>query len=376
MSLNQVPLFAHRIMPKNISDDMKKYFAALSILIFIFIFSVAENLQQKKGSAKPLKSAANSGDLKLLNEARLYFKPLPKTVDNPANPITVNKVLLGRYLYNDPRLSATVNSSCNSCHVLKNFGVDHIQTSEGGMKKVGNRNAPTTFNAALHFTQFWDGRAKTIEDQAGGPILNVNEMAIPSKEYLEKKIRQINLYKTLFPKAFPNEKNPISFLNIEKAIAAFERTLLTPSKFDDFLKGNVNALNSDEKKGLKTFITVGCTNCHNGVAIGGNTFQKFGLFADYRKFTKSTIPDEGRKNITKKMEDKDYFKVPSLRNVAHTYPYFHDGSIAELPTAVRIMGKIQLNKDLNEDEVNEIIDFLRTLSGDISDEAKKVPDSF
>jgi cytochrome c peroxidase len=195
-------------------------------------------------------------------------------------------------------------------------------------------------------------------------------MAIPSKAFLEKKLKGIKEYVGLFKAAYPSDKDPLTYLNIQKSIGAFERTLVTPSPFDNYLRNDYAALDADQKAGLKTFIDVGCIQCHNGIAIGGASFQKFGVHGDYRTFTHSTSNDEGRKKITKQESDKDFFKVPSLRNVAKTFPYFHDGSISDLKDAVLIMGKTQLNKDLTEVQVKEIVAFLNSLTGNLPDDAK------
>ncbi len=204
-----------------------------------------------------------------------------------------------------------------------------------------------------------------VEEQAGGPILNPGEMAIPSKDYLVKKLKATEEYPGLFKAAFPDDKDPLTYLNIQKSIAAFERTLLTPSPFDGYLKGDSTALTAEQKEGLKTFVDVGCIQCHIGVGVGGSSFQKFGVYRDYRTLTHSTRNDEGRMKVTKLESDKDVFKVPSLRNVAKTYPYFHDGSISDLKQAVITMGKAQLNKDLTEAEVSQIVVFLNSLTGTI-----------
>ena len=188
-----------------------------------------------------------------------------------------------------------------------------------------------------------------------------------------KRLKGIKEYRDLFTAAFPDEKDPLTYANLEKAIGAFERTLMTPGKFDAFLKGDVTALTKEEKAGLKTFMDVGCTTCHTGPALGGNMFQKFGLYADYRTLTGSTINDEGRKKVTGQDADKDMFKVPSLRNISKTAPYFHDGSVADLNKAVHIMGKAQLNKELSDEEVKSIITFLDALTTDIPEAAKKAP---
>jgi len=281
----------------------------------------------------------------------LYFKPLPERVDNPDNPLNPAKIKLGKMLYFDPRLSKSGFISCNSCHNLASGGVDNLPTSIGHKWNLGPRNAPTVFNAALHVAQFWDGRAKDVEEQAEAPIINPGEMAA-TKELVLKRLRSIPEYVELFKKAFPEEKDPLNYKNIARAIGAFERTLMTPSRFDEFLKGNRNALTPIEKKGLELFVNKGCVGCHNGVGIGGGMFQRF----DYGT-------DLGRYEVTKKESDKKVFKVPSLRNVALTYPYFHDGSVWDLREAVRIMGKKQLGTDLSKSEIDYIVAFLKSLTG-------------
>lgn len=317
----------------------------------------------------------------LLAMARQYFQPLPKVVDNPQNPVTPEKVALGKMLYHDPRLSKSGLISCNTCHNLASYGVDNLPTSVGHGWAIGPRNAPTVYNAALQIAQFWDGRAKDLEEQAQGPILNPIEMAMPSKEFAVERIKSIPQYVELFKKAFPNEKDPVTYENIAKAIAAFERTLMTPSRFDRFLQGDTNALTQKEKEGLKLFVEVGCVACHNGPNLGGNMFMKFGQVTDYWKATrpyvlkdKPTIPvDVGRFAVTHKEEDMYVFKVPPLRNVEKTYPYFHDGSVWKLEDAVRIMAETQLGKKLTPQEVDKIVAFLKSLTGEIPKHALELP---
>ncbi len=304
-------------------------------------------------------------DTELIKQAKTYFKPLPKIAENPENKITEEKIKLGKMLFFDTRLSFQGNNSCNSCHNLNAYGVDNLPTSRGDAGYFGERNASTVYNAALQTIQFWDGRAKNVEEQAGFPILNPIEMDIPNEAFIEKKIREIETYQIMFKAAYPNEKESITFSNIKKSIAAFERTLITPSKFDDFLNNDYNALTVEEKKGLKTFIESGCINCHNGIVIGATQMQKFGLYYDYRKFTNSKKNDEGLKMLTKKESDKNMFKVPSLRNIDKTGPYFHDGSVENLKEAIRIMAKTELNKEMNQNNIEEIYSFLKTLTGKI-----------
>lgn len=318
------------------------------------------------------KAAAPATD-ELLTQAQGIFKALPAVAENTENPVTDEKVALGKILYMDTRLSKTGNNSCNSCHNLNTYGVDNESFSKGDAGKLGGRNSPSSFNAALHASQFWDGRAKDVEEQAGMPIMNPVEMAIPSEDFLVKRLAGVPMYAEKFKTAFPGEEKPLTYKNIARAIAAFERTLLTPSKFDKYLNGDATALNDAEKEGLKTFINTGCTSCHSGVAVGGSQFMKFGLLNDYHALTGSNNGDNGRMAVTKQESDKDVFKVASLRNVAKTFPYFHDGSVKDLSQAVKIMAKAQLNKDLTDAEVQSIVTFLETLTGEVPATAKEMP---
>ncbi len=313
-------------------------------------------------------STGFASDADLLKKAQTFFKPLPKEIPAPKdNPTTPEKVELGKKLYYDPRLSLSGVISCNTCHNLASYGVDNVETALGHEFKTGGRNSPTVLNAGFHVAQFWDGRAKTLEDQAKGPILAHVEMAMPNPEYVVAKLKTIPGYVEEFKKAFPNEKDPITYDNVAKAIAAFERTLVTPSRFDEFLKGNTKALTKEEKEGLRLFIDKGCVGCHNGVAVGGGMFAKFGVFKQYPTY------DLGKYKITKKEEDKYVFKVPSLRNIDRTYPYFHDGAVWSLREAVEIMAETQLGKKLSTEEADKIVAFLKSLTGDIPKEARTMP---
>ncbi len=346
----------------------------LTYVLFIALAGmVACNNQSNPTEQTP--AAINPSDKELLERAQAIFQPLGTVADCDYNKVTAEKVALGKMLYHDTRLSKTGNNSCNSCHNLATFGVDNLPTSKGDEGKFGDRNSPTVFNAALHSFQFWDGRAKDVEEQAGGPILNPVEMAIPSKEFLITKLKGVKEYQDLFKAAFPDDKDPLTYNNIQNAIAAFERTLVTPSSFDSYLKGDVTAMNQEQRDGLKQFMDVGCIQCHTGAALGGTMFQKFGVYADYRTACNSKVNDTGKMMVSKQESDKDMFKVPGLRNVAKTHPYFHDGSVADLAQAVKIMGKLQLNKDLSDAQVASIVTFLNALTSDIPEEAKKVPDA-
>lgn len=312
-------------------------------------------------------------DEALKNKKLAYFQSLPDKAPNPDNPTSAAKVKLGHILYYDVRLSKNNTISCNSCHNLSKYGVDNLPFSPGDDGTLGGRNSPTTLNAALHTQQFWDGRAKDVEEQAGMPILNPVEMAIPSQDFLVKRLAEIPMYQDLFKQAFPGEASPLTYKNLQNAIAAFERELLTPSRFDQYLKGDSRALTIQEKKGMLSFINIGCINCHTGALIGGNQFQKFGAYVPYWELTGSKNIDKGLFDITKNEMDMYIFKVPSLRNVAETGPYFHDGSVKDLEQAVRIMGKAQLKYEMSDAEAQNIVAFLKSLSGEVPAFAKEVP---
>ena len=303
--------------------------------------------------------------LQAVKPLKVRFAPLPEVAQNPNNPITEAKVHLGKMLYMDPRLSKNHDVSCNSCHHLDKFGVDGLPTSPGHRGQLGERNSPTVYNSALQFKQFWDGRAEDVEEQALGPILNPIEMAMPDEDQVLKVLNSIPEYQKSFRKAFPNEKQPLTYKNVGRAIAAFERTLITPSRFDRFLNGDDYALTDLELEGLNTFATVGCTTCHNNVGIGGNSFQKLGLVKPFK------TKDMGRFQVTKVEADKFLFKPPSLRNVAKTGPYFHDGSVKNLEEAIKLMGKHQLGIKLKKNQIKAIRAFLNSLTGEIPEYALK-----
>lgn len=304
----------------------------------------------------------------LMKKALGIFKSI-STIEYASIP--QNKIDLGKKLFFDNTLSKNGTISCNSCHNLASFGVDNKSFSLGDTKELGGRNSPSVIYASLHAMQFWDGRAKDVEEQAGGPLLNPVEHSLPNKEFLEQKLRAITEYQTLFKTVYPNDKEPITFANITNAIGAFERQLNPTNKFDDYLDGNENAINEQEKKGLTAFVDNGCTTCHSGVAIGGQLMQKFGLYGDYAKLTNSKKIDKGLFDRTQKEGDQFIFKVPSLRNVEKTYPYFHDGSVASLKETIKIMGKLQVNKDLSDNDIENIEAYLKTLTADVEAKYKQ-----
>lgn len=336
------------------------------MLVLIVMASACNNNQSK--------SQAQQKEDSVLILAKTFFQPLPTEAVNTENPVTPEKVFLGKTLYYDNRLSMHNTQSCNTCHNLATFGVDNKSTSTGDLGKNGNRNSPTTLNAALHFQQFWDGRMKDVEEQAGGPMMNPVEMNMPSEKEVIARLSKSDGYKKLFAAAYPDDKEPINFLNVRHAIAAFERTLITPSRFDKYLVGDTTALNEHEIKGLAAFMEVGCTACHTGSLAGGNMFQKFPLIGtDYKTLTGSTIDDKGKMEVTKLEADKYVFKVASLRNIAETGPYFHDGSVKDLDKAINVMAKLQLGKDLTTEQNADIAVFLKSLTGEVPADAKQTP---
>ncbi|HEY6043361.1 MAG TPA: cytochrome-c peroxidase [Nitrosospira sp.] len=285
------------------------------------------------------------------------------SADEPIQPIEAHKpknenmVELGKMLFFDPRLSKSGFISCNSCHNLSMGGSDNLPTSIGHKWHQGPISAPTVLNSSMNLAQFWDGRAKTLKDQAGGPIANPGEMGF-SHALAVDVLRSIPQYQARFKQLFGGDKIDIGM--VTDAIAAFEETLVTPdSRFDKWLKGDKNAINQTELEGYKLFKEKGCVSCHNGPAVGGGSYQKMGVHEPY----KSTSKAEGRFGVTGKDADRFMFKVPTLRNVELTYPYFHDGSAATLEEAVDVMGRLQLGHKFTKDENAKIVAFLKTLTG-------------
>lgn len=296
----------------------------------------------------------------LIDEAKSAgLKPIPssakaleKLTSNLKNPTTAAKVELGKMLYFEPRLSKSGLISCNTCHNLATGGTDGM-ASAIGHKWTSNPHglsSPTVYNAVFYSQQFWDGRSPHLEDQAQGPIQAGPEMAAP-KEFVEGVVNSIPEYVTLFKKAYGKDVK-IDFAKVADTIAVFERTLVTPSRYDDFLNGKKNALSKEEQKGLKTFITKGCATCHNDIALGG-TMQAFGVAAPYKHMNVGDFKGDANGMV----------RVPTLRNVTQSAPYFHNGQIATLNEAIKEMGRIQLGVDLNDQETAEIHTFLKSLEG-------------
>ncbi len=315
------------------------------VLLFCLIFASSSILADKTD--------------RLIRKANRYFAPLSDAMPGSEND-TPERIALGKKLYFDTRLSINNAQSCASCHPIDNnrAGMDNLPTSPGTHGRLGNRNTPTVLNSGWQFAQFWDGRAKDLADQAGQPILNPVEMAMPDKDTVINKLSTINEYQADFAKAFPENKPSLTYANMAEAIAAFERTLISKSRFDDFLNGDKQALTQTEQDGLSTFIKTNCVRCHEGPLVGGTVYEKLGTHGEFHN-----TKDLGRFEVTKKEEDRMVFKVPQLRNVTQTAPYYHDGSESNLKNVIKTMGKIQLDVELSDKETDEIASFLQSLTG-------------
>src|SRR5512135_574124 len=308
--------------------------------------------------------AADDADGALLKQAQGLFKPLPKDMATPEFPITPQTVALGRSLFFDPRISLDGTVSCARCHQPALYGSDGLATSVGVKDRANPRNAPTVLNAALQFVEHWRGDRTSVEDQASKALLGPPSFGLPDNGTAVAKLAALG-YRPMFAAAFPGDKNPLSTENWGKAIGAYERTLVTPAPFDAYLAGNSGALPPLARAGLRKFIDTGCSACHNGVGVGGGMYQKFGVTKDYWTAAGAKQIDKGRFDVTHNAADMYVFKVPSLRNVAMTPPYFHDGSVAALPAAVRVMAEVQLGKKLADEDVKEIVAFLDSLTGSL-----------
>jgi len=309
--------------------------------------------------------------------ALAQWEALPDKAPAPAdNPTTAAKVELGKMLYFDPRLSANGTVSCFSCHNVMEGGDDHRPTSIGIHGQAGGRSAPTVWNAAFLSVQFWDGRAASLEDQAKGPPANPIEMGMTDLNATANRIARIPGYKPWFDKAFGKGDN-LTMDNMAKAIAAYERTLITPnSAYDRYVKGDKAALTSQQVRGMQTFADTGCVACHSGANFAGPTlpvgqgfFQKFPLFANNAYVDEYRLMDDtGRMKVTGSDADKNMWRVPTLRNLAYTAPYMHNGTVKTLDEAVRVMAKTQLNRDLDDQQVGDIVAFLNGLTGEFPDQ--------
>lgn len=311
-----------------------------------------------------LAATSADADTQLLDDAKKSFQPIAAPA--PAkDAVSAARVELGQRLFFENRVSMDGNVSCSHCHLPEKQATDGLPKAIGVFGKENPRNAPSIFNAALNFKQHWRGDRESLEDQAEKSLLGPASFGNPDQATAMGKLKAIPAYAGAFAKAFPGEADPINSKNWGVAVGAFERTLLTPSKFDAFLNGDAKALTAEQQAGLRKFIDLGCVACHNGAGVGGNSFQKFGVHADYWKETGVATPDKGRADVTKNDADLYVFKVPSLRNVAKSPPYFHDGSVDDLTKAVKIMGKTQLGAALSDKDAAEIVVFLGSLTGEV-----------
>lgn len=304
---------------------------------------------------------------RLLRKSMRYFEPLPEQMPG-AEQDTPERVTLGRKLFFDKRLSVNDQQACVTCHRLEEgaAGMDNLPTSPGAKGQIGTRNSPTVLNAGWQFRQFWDGRAEDLTEQAKGPILNPVEMAMPSEEAVVQKVAAIEEYLPLFAAAFPNSEPALTYHNLAEAIAAFERTLRSESRFDDFLRGDTSVLNEQELEGLQTFLKLSCNKCHDGALLGGGLYERLEQFGSYPNQS-----DLGRFEVTGDEADRMVFKVPSLRNVTLTAPYFHDGQVAGLEEAVRLMGSLVLGREIKQEDVDELVAFMGALADKQREQASR-----
>lgn len=332
-----------------------------SFAVALVSLAIAAACSREAIDRRPESAPADSASALSLTPARLaVFAVLPSQAESAENPVTEPRTALGRMLFYETVLSDGHDVSCNTCHPLNGWGADGRSVSLGHAGRAGTRNSPTVYNAAGHVAQFWDGRAPDVEAQAKGPILNPAEMAMPDSAAVLAHLRSTASYRAAFAAAFPGEKSPINYDNVGRAIGAFERRLMTPARWDAFLAGDSTALTAEERLGLRTFLSTGCQACHNGAFVGGNSFQKVGAVNAWPSHS-----DSGRFQVTKDPKDLFIFKVPSLRNIDKTGPYFHDGSVADLGEAVRLMAHHQLGKELSATQVASIVSWLRSLTGEI-----------
>jgi cytochrome c peroxidase len=348
-----------------LQDLSRRWLPCLSLCVSVFLpVGCASEQGENPDASTDDFDSANQDPVYVASQANKYFKPLPSVMQSSKHPVTDAKVTLGRQLFFEKRLSKNQDLACNSCHDLTAYGIDvragSGKTSLGHRGQVGTRNAPTVYNAALQIAQFWDGRAADVEAQAQGPILNPIEMALPTAAAVATMIKSIPGYMPMFTQAFPGVADPITLDNVAIAIGAFERKLVTKDRFDRYLIGDATALTDAEKHGLATFMDSGCPSCHTGADIGGAAYKELGVLKKY------PTTDVGRYAVTKRDVDKFVFKVPSLRNIEKTAPYFHDGSQPTLEAAVKTMAEYQTVAGmLSADDLSAIITFLKSLTGEL-----------
>jgi len=289
------------------------------------------------------------------------FMFAPLTTPKPPTGLEAERVDLGRELFYDTHFSENNTVSCNTCHVLTHYGVDNRVRSIGHNQKPGGRNAPTVYNSGLELSQFWDGRAANLAAQAAGPMMNPVEMGMAGPKQILAAVRANPAYVRELHQAFPDDADPVSLDTVTTAIADFEDGLLTPSRWDRYLQGDTTALTDAEKQGLHVFLRTGCAACHAGRGMGGNSYEQLGAAHSWP----DQISDTGRAQTTKQDRDRMFFKVPMLRDIDQTAPYFHDGHVATLEQAVRLMGRDEAGTELSDQDVRSIVTFLHALTGEI-----------
>jgi cytochrome c peroxidase len=346
----------------NFFKMLQKHFFSICFFLVFFLFSCKN--QGPVEEQLPMEEEAM-----ILKTAQGYFTPLAEPDLQKLSKEEKNRVELGKKLFYDKRLSGTQTIHCGSCHNFSKYGADNVAISPGDKKQLGRRNPPTLLNAHLQSILNWDASYKTVEEQVVAPIFDSNLMGMPDSTTLLKRLRKDPAYQMAFRNAFIGQEPAITIKTIGKALGAFERTLTSPSRFDDYLKGDLKALTAKEKQGIKSFIEKGCIPCHSTTLLGGNMTQKFALFGYYWDYTNSSYRDKGRFELTKNPADEYVFKVPQLRNVEKTYPYMHDGSVETLEDAIRIMSMTESNQQLDEAEVEKIAAFLKSLTGKIPQHA-------
>ena len=338
-----------------------------TILLVVFVVAACSLACTKKQEAASTEDA-HATEVTMVEEKIVVAANEPVKALPAAGELDMTKVELGRELFHDTILSGDGTIACVTCHSLDHGGAEPRKTSTGIRGQVGPINSPTVLNASHNLAQFWDGRAKDLREQAEGPVANPIEMGASWKDVV-KRVKRNKEYATAFDALY---EDGVSMNNITDAIAVYEESLVTPSRFDEYLLGDATAISDQEKKGYQTFKEVGCTACHNGVLVGGGMYQKMGLVNDYftDRGTEITEADLGRFNVTKNPAEKHFFKVPTLRNVELTPPYLHDGSRQTLEEAVSIMGKYQLGRDLTKEQVDDIVAFLKSLTGELPPHAR------
>ena len=336
-----------------------RYRYLLFILIAIIYTSCGENTQKKE------KRLDEKTEQNIHRLAKSYFTPLPKIEWDKMTAERKKMIEIGKKLFYDKRLSGDQNVNCASCHDIAKYGVDNLPVSPGDKNQFGTRNTPTVLNAYLQYAQFWDAHARTVEEQCVGPIFGNFEMDMPDTTTLISRLEKDAYYSKAFAEAFPQADTSITIETIKRAIGAFERTLVTPGPFDKYLKGDLSAISTKAKMGIKSFADNGCIPCHSTSLVGGEMAQKFALYGYYWDYTNSNHIDKGRYIRTGDTGDKFVFKVPTLRNVAKTFPYFHDGSVEKLEDAIKIMGMAETNIQMKQEDVDNIHAFLNSLTGEL-----------